>query len=96
MTKTSGATCKEGWVYTVRVGHTVKLGRTKNVQRRLRDYWTIAAAEMNIIAVRRVADMIQAERALKSWFAAYRVPFTRELFLITDEMASSALGALGE
>lgn len=74
-------------MYAVRVGQTVKVGRTKNPQRRFRTYWTIAAAEMDTIGVRQAENVVQAERVPKSCVKRYRDPFTHELYLISDAVA---------
>lgn len=77
-----------GWVYAVRCGNKLKLGRTKDIQSRFKQYRKVTD-KFEIIATAKVADYVQSEIDLMVAFGG--VAGKQEWFDYTSKRHSEAL-----
>jgi hypothetical protein len=65
-------TSRKGYIYVIYDGNRHKIGRAKNVQKRLAQLQTGSASRLTIVYSRAFEDYIAAETAIHQILAAYR------------------------
>lgn len=62
-----------GYIYVLRAGKRIKIGRTINPTLRLKDHWASSPYDLELVAQAKVANHCQLEHTLHAMFAAKQV-----------------------